>query len=270
MIKNFLDKINKLLFKIGKRQRFIFATLILTLFVLLSSFLTLDIARFYFIVLMIVCLGISFLAIPTGLNKTERIMLFLLPVYFTIALDLFFFFFPSRWITRIPFLIIYSVSIYAILLSVNILNVGSQKSLQLLRAAFSINFLFLTISGFLAYNLLLSFRLSFILNFILFFIVTLPLSLKFIWSVNPKTHLERATIEYGLLIAFIIAEVGMVFSFLPIRPSVFALLLTACFYSMSGLFYSFLEERLFKERIREFVFVLIFVLGIILLSIRWT
>ncbi|HLL60575.1 MAG TPA: hypothetical protein VK338_02570 [Candidatus Nitrosocosmicus sp.] len=270
MFQKIRNKITHLLTKIGKRQRFILASGVLASSILFSSFLPLEIARYFFLVILLIAYLMSFVAIPTGLNKIERVMLFLLPIYFTIALDLFFFFLPGRWLTRIPFIIIYVISIYAILLSSNILNIGAQKSLQLLRAAFSVNFLFLTFCAFLICNLILSFRLNFFFNFIAFFIALFPLSLQFLWSVNPKSHLERVSIYYALFIAFIIAQIGLIFSFLAIKPTVFALLLTACFYSISGLFYAYLEERLFKERIREFVFVLGFVLVIILLSVRWT
>jgi hypothetical protein len=269
MIQTFLKKIVHILSKIGKRQRFIIASIILTLSVLLSSFSTIDFAWAYFTIILLISFLVSFIAIPIGLNKTERIMLFMLPVYFTFALDLFFFFLPSRWLTRLPFIVIYGISTYAILLSANILNVGSQKSIQLLRAAFSVNFLYLTLSSFLIFNLILSFKLNFFLNFLAVLVVLFPLTLQFIWSVNPKTTLDRISILYAMILSLIVAEVALVFSFLPIRATVFSLLLTACLYSLNGLFYAFLEERLFKERIREFLFVLGFVFVIILLSIRW-
>jgi hypothetical protein len=269
MIQPFLDKLIHFVSKIGKRQRFIIASLILMVSVLVSSFSNINFAWLYFIIIFIVSFLVSFIAIPTGLNKIERVMLFLLPVYFTFALDLFFFFLPSRWLTRLPFIVIYGISTYAILLSANILNVGSQKSIQLLRAAFSVNFLYLTLSSFLIFNLILSFRLSFFLNFIAVLVVLFPLTLQFVWSVNPKTIIERITIKYAIFLSFVIAQVALIFSFLPIKPTVFSLLLTACLYSLNGLFYAYLEERLFKERIREFLFVLGFVFVIILLSVRW-
>lgn len=265
----FLHKLIHLISKMGKRQRFIIASLILTVSVLISSFSNIDFAWLYFIIIFVVSLLVSFIAIPTGLNKIERIMLFLLPIYFTFALALFFFYLPSRWLTRLPFIAIYGISTYAILLSANILNVGSQKSIQLLRAAFSVNFLYLTLSSFLIFNLILSFRLSFFFNFLAVFVVLFPLTLQFIWSVNPKTSLDRESVQYSIFLSFIVAQVALIFSFLPIKPTVFSLLLTACLYSLNGLFYAFLEERLFKERIREFLFVLGFVFVIILLSVKW-
>ncbi len=268
-IQKFINNIIKQLEKMGKRQRIIISTVILLFAVLFSSFLNFTLELYYLAFLILVSFLVSFMAIPTGLNKVERVMLFLLPIYFTVAFNLFFFFFPTRWLTRIPFLLIYTVSIYAILLATNILNVGSQKTLQLIRAAFSINYLFLTLSSLLMLNIFLSFKLNFFVNFLLFFIVIFPLSLQFLWSVSPKTTIEPVLFRYALFISFIIAQIGMVLSFLPVRSTVFSLILTATFYSINGLFYSFLEERLFKERIREFVFVLIFVIFIMVMSLRW-
>jgi hypothetical protein len=264
-----VDRIVNGIAKIDKRQRFIASTLILTALMFVSSLLSFTIDRFFIIIIFFVLFLVSFIAIPTGINKIERVMLFLLPLWFTLAFNLFFFFLPGRWLTRVPFMTIYAISIYAILLSTNILNVGAAKTLQLSKAAFSINFLFLTVTSFLIFNIVLSFNFDFFLNCILFFLFIIPLSVQFTWSINPKTTLDREVIQYGAFIAFIIAQIGLFFSFVPIRPAIWALTTTACFYSLGGLFYAYLQERLFKERIREFISVLIFVLIVIILSVKW-
>jgi hypothetical protein len=164
---------------------------------------------------------------------------------------------------------VYGVAIYALLLSQNIFNVGVTKSIQLFRAAFSVNYMILTFSSILSFSLILSFRLNFISNFILLYIATIPLMFHFLWSVNPKEKLDRSLLYFSLLLSLIVAEVGVIFSFTPISSAIFALLLTGIFYSLCGLFQAFLTQRLFKERIREFIIVLIFVFIIVLLSLNW-
>lgn len=274
-MRNFFKKIFsyefflKLFGRVEKRQRFIIVTLLLTLTVLSSSFLNFSEVRYFIFVVAIVSYLLTFFSILEGISKVEWLMLFVVPVYFTISLILFYFLLPVRWLTRLPFVLIYAISIYALLLSSNIINVGVVKTLQLFRAAFSINFLYLTITSYLVFNLILSFKLSFVYNFFLVMILSFPLVLQFLWSIEPKDNLERQLLKYSFLISFILAQVAHLLSFMPIRTTIFALFLTASFYSLLGLFQAYLEERLFKERIREFVFVIIFVFIIVILSAKW-
>lgn len=256
-----------LLFKIEKRRRFIIATLLLSFLMLFSTFLSFNQLKYFIFASIITAYFLTFFSILERIHKIEWLTLFLHPVYFTLAFDLFYFLLPVRWLTRIPFIIIYAVSIYAILLSSNIFNVGVAKSLQLFRVAFSVNFLFLTISSFLVFNLILSFKLNFALNFILVFIFIFPLILQFFWSIDPKTSLDRKLIKYAFIISLFLSEITLVFCFLPLRQIIFALLLTACFYSLLGLFHAYIEGRLFANRIKEYLFVLIFVFIIVLLSV---
>lgn len=259
----------RLFYHVDKRQRFVISTLILTFFILISSFLSFNQIKYFVWLLAVTVYFLTFFSILEGIEKMEWLMLFILPVYFTVAFVLFYFLLPVRWLTRLPFIIIYGISIYAILLSSNIFNVGVEKSLQLFRAAFSVNFLFLTLTLFLIYNLILSFQLNFFINFSLIFLFTIPLNLQFLWSINPKVILGPLIVKYGFLIALLIAEIGLVFSFVPIKSTLLAIFLTACFYSLVGLFQAYIEERLFKERIREYIFVFIFVFIITLLSMGW-
>lgn len=255
--------------KVGKRQRFIISSLLLSFLILFSSFLTFSQARYFLIIIFLTTYFFVFFSILEGIDKIEWLMLFLLPVYFSLVFDAFYFLLPGRWLTRIPFVAIYTVSIYAILLSSNIFNVGVERSLQLFRAAFSVNFLYLVLTALLVFNLILSFKLGFFYNFILIFLLSFPLALQFLWTINPKVILEREIVKYTFLIALFVAEISLIFSFIPIQSTIFALFLTACFYSLAGLFQAYLEGRLFKERIREFIFVLIFVFVIVILSVRW-
>lgn len=260
----------KLLGRVGKRRRFIFGSLFLSLAVVFATFLNLTQSILVSIPLVVLVYLVTFFAILEGIDRLEWLMLFLHPVYFTISLYLFVvFLLPVRWLTRLPYLTVYAISIYAILLSSNIFNVGAIKNLQLFRAAFSVNFLFLTISSFLIYNLVLSFKLNFILNFIFLVLSTFPLAWQFLWSVNPSTELERGLVKGALLIALIIGEAGIALSFIPIRPIIFALFLTTLFYCLLGLFQSYMSDRLFKERIREYVIVIVCVSIITFLSIGW-
>lgn len=255
--------------KIHKRHRFIISAVLSTFMVLLTTFLSFEEIKFF---LPILCLAVYFLtyfSLLEKINKSEWFFLFILPIYFTFSFVLFYFLLPARWLTRLPFAFIYAVSIYAILLASNIFNVVIEKNLQLFRAAFSVNYLFITISSYLSFSLLLSFKNSFITNFFGVVFLTFPLAYQFIWAIQPKEVFSKNMLSYAFIVSILVGEIGLFFSFIPIRTNIFALLLTTSLYSLLGIFQSYLEGRLFKERIREFVFVFIFVFLISLLSANW-
>lgn len=263
------QKIIKLLAKIDKRKRFLVATIVLTFQMLVFTFLGFETAMVGLPIALIVVYIASFFAILEGIDRGEYIMLFLVPIYFTLAFIMFYFFLPQRWLTRLPVLMIYGVSMYAILLSQNIFNVGVVKSLQLFRAAYSVNYLFLTIIMFLTSSLLFSFRLTFIENALGVFFLSVPLALHLLWSVEPKLIIEKKIIQLSFVIGIIIAEVTIVGSFMPLNSAIFALLTTGVYYSLCGLFAADFSGRLFRDRVREYVFVMIFIGIITFLSLGW-
>lgn len=262
-------QIQKIFSRIEKRKRFIIALAIITIQALFFTFIGFEQSSVFIPIALLIVYLISYFAILEGISKAERIMLFLHPLYFTLAAFLFYYFLPQRWLTRLPFVIFYAISMYAILLSQNIFNVGVVKSLQLFRAAYSVNFLFLTLTMFLASNLLFSFRLTFIENGIGIFLLSCPLVLHLFWSVDPKEVVEKKLIKFSLFVGLILAETASLFSFMPITSAIFALSITGLFYSLTGILQAYLQERLFKEQIREYLFVILFIGAIVFLSLKW-
>lgn len=192
-----------------------------------------------------------------------------MPVMFTITCYLFYFLFPVRWLTRVPFLVIYGCSMYAVLLTSNIFNVGVGKSLQLYRAAFSVNYFYQTLIMFLLFIVIFSFKQIFFINGVLVFLMVFPLSMQLLWSVKPKTSIDPKITTYSTLISLVISQLAIALSFMPVKSTIMALFLTACYYSLSGLFYNYLDEKLFRQTVREYIFVLGFVSVILLLSMQW-
>lgn len=262
-------KLSALLGRIGKRQRFIISSFSLTGVLLLSTFFSFQEIYLFVPLIFVAVYAATYFSILEDITEHEWVMLFLHPVYLSIVFYLFYFFLPQRWLTRLPFIVIYTIAIYAVMLSQNIFNVGVSKSLQLFRAAYSVNFLFLTISAFLAYSLIISLRMYFFFNFALIFIATVPLAVHLLWSVEPASKLSKNLLRQSILISLLIAEAGMLLSFIPVNQSIYALILTSVYYGLCGLFQVYLQGSFFKERIREFVFVFIFTLIIFILGTRW-
>ncbi len=258
-----------------KRIRFVASSVLMT-FLLSFSILfyreTYDVQRafMYFIPLFILLPYIlTFLSIWQGIEKIEWYTLFLMPVVFTVASYLFFMLMPPSWLTRPPYLVFYAVSFYAILLTSNIFNVGVEKSIQLYRAAFSVNYFYQTLVVFIASNIIYTFRFPYYLMGIMTFAILFFLALQMLWSVRPSTTIDATCISYAFFVAFFVMQVAMLLCFIPLQPNVYALAITTSYYVFVGFMHHHYDERLFVHTVREYLFVLLFVGAIIILTIPW-
>lgn len=255
--------------KIDKRLRLVISVLTLGLLMLFSTFFNFDKAPFFLPIFIITTYLLSYFSLLEGIKKIGWFGLFLMPELITLFFYLFYFLFPARWLTRLPFIFIYEVSIYAVLLCANIFNVGVEKNLQLYRAAFSINFFYQAVVSFLFYNVLFSFRYNFLINMIGAGISAFLLSIQLFWSIRLNRHLDRETIVYSSFIALLMIEASLITSFIPSRTAVYGLFLMATYYSATGIIHHHIDEKLFTETVREYVNVWAFVLVIAILSLSW-
>lgn len=274
MIKSIVARLDSIkpprwMLKIEKRFRFVLSTLILSGIMLFSTFFFFDAAWIFIPLLVISVILLTYFSILEDIDKNEWLMLFMMPILFTVALYIFYYLFPVRWLTRIPFISIYAISIYAILLTSNIFNVGVEKNLQLYRAAFSVNYFYQTLIVFLFFNILLSLKENFWVNMLGAGIITFPLALQFFWSRKLDHFFERDVVMFSVLLTIIMAQIALIFSFVPFTTTIFSLLLTAAYYGLAGICFSFLDLRLFKETVREYFIVLGFVLLIAILTLNW-
>ncbi len=268
-LKRLRTNISKKFLRIEKRFRFAISALVLSALLLFSTFFFFDKAMIFIPLLIISSYFFTYFSIVEGIDKIEWLTLFLIPVSLTIGFYLFFFLFPSRWLTRLPFIAIYAISIYAVLLCSNIFNVGVEKNLQLYRAAFSVNFFYQTFISFLFFSLLFITRQSFLVNGFFAGILGFIFSLHLFWSIKLDVYITKENVLFSFFIGLVLAELSMILSFVPIMNSILALFLTASYYSLTGLVYNYLDQRLFKETVREYLIVLGFVSLITLLSISW-
>jgi hypothetical protein len=151
----------------------------------------------------------------------------------------------------------------------NIFNVGVEKNLGLYRAAFSINFLYQAIVSFLIFNLVFALKANFIFNGIISGVIGILLGLNLFWTIRLKRHLELEVKNYALFLGLVMFELALMVSFLPLATPVYALFLTGGYYSLAGLVFNHMDEKLFTETIREYVVVFGFVILVTYLSLTW-
>lgn len=265
----FVKRPPRWMYRIEKRFRFVISVLTMTFLMLVSTFFFFDLAWLFIPLFVLIAYILVFYSILEGVEKIEWLTLFLMPVIFTISFYLFYFLFPVRWLTRIPFIAMYAVSFYALLLTSNIFNVGVEKNLQLYRAAFSVNYFFQTLATFLFFNILFSLRLNFLLNGLGVGVMVFPLALQFLWTIKLDLALESQVLLHAGFIALLLAELAVIISFVPLRTSIAALFLSAGYYSFTGLTTAYLDNRLFRNTVREYLFVLGFVLIMAVLTLNW-
>jgi len=255
---------------VPKRIRIILATMLMVFVLTLSSFFNFTTTWYIFIpILLCVSYLTTYLAIYEDIDGVEWYMLFIMPILLTLAFYLFYSLFPVRWLTRLPFIVLFALGYYAMLLTSNIFNVGVIKSIQLYRAAFSINYLTQSLVIFMLILVSISFRFNFFINAFLTGCIAFLLSLQGLWTVRLNVTLNTRVLMLSVLTAVLMIEVSLLLSFIPMHLNIATLTMTAFFYSMSGLLNNYLDDRLFNHVIREYVFVVVFVLIIAVLTIQW-
>lgn len=255
--------------KIEKRYRLIASAVILSFLMLFSTFFYFDKAVIFLLLLAFFSFSLTYFSLSEKIEGIGWFGFFFMPIVVSLSFYLFYFLFPIRWLTRLPFIIVYAISIYAILLTSNIFNIGVEKSLQLYRAAFSVNFFYQAIVAFLLFNFLFSLKQYFFVNALGTAVIVFLLSFHLFWTIKLKKYVEKEVLKYALLIGLILGQLSLVVSFVPTKTAITPLFLTASFYSLAGLIYNYLNERLFKETVQEYVIVWVFVLFISLLTLSW-
>lgn len=255
--------------ELSKRQLFVGVTMMLTVLMVLTQIVSVELRYPMVGLLAIVAYFISAFALRDDLRGIEWFTLLLLPTLFTAAVAVFYFLLPVRWLTRLPIAFVYAIGIYALLLTENIYNVAVARTIGLLRAAHSVGFLMTMATYFLFVQTILAFRLYPWFNTIGIGLLTMPLVLQFLWSMELEPYISKKVGEISLIITLVIMELVWILSFWPVRTTLQALLYTTCFYGLAGIGQQYLTERLYKKTIWEFFSVVAIVFAILLFATNW-
>lgn len=275
MIKQFFRRFTKKthkhsLFHLEKRERFIIVTVILTSGMLIASNLLGDTRLFAVVGLAVLCYPLSYWGLKEDIRGSEKLTLFILPVFYTLSVTLFYFLLPVRWLTRLPAAVLFAIGMYALLLSVNIFNVAANRSIQLLRAAQSVGFLMTLVIMFLSTNIVLSFRFPFYVNFVFVFLISFVLFFQFFWSSILEPKISKSLLLYSLGCALVVGEIALGLSFWPVRTTIAALFLTSVFYTLGGWIQQFFFDRLFDSTIKEYVWIPLVVFVLMFFVTQWS
>jgi len=264
-MKNFFNWLKR----IDKRQRLLMAVAVIVGFNLIITLFPLQTALYLLPLDILIIYIATFFALLEDINHIEWFVLFVLPIYLLVSLLLFYYLLPMRWLTRIPFLVVLSIGSYAAMLSVNIFNVGVEKSLPLYRAAFSVSNFLSLLTFFLLFTVLYSFRLHFLLNGFVALVISWPLLFHNLWSANPRAVLEERIFKYATINSVMVSFAVLALNFMPIKTNIYALYTVGIVYLISGLTQEIITDTVFKERIREYLIVFAVLTVMVLLTVNW-
>jgi len=252
-----------------KRQQFVGVTILLTVGLLLTQLVTGE-SRYPLVFLLSLATSVlSALVFRKDIRGIEWLTILSLPTLFTTAVALFYFLLPVRWLTRLPVALLYGIGMYALLLTENIYTVAADRTIALLRAAHSVGFLLTLFTYFLLVQTVLAFRLNAVEQTFLIGVISFFLVLQSVWSVELAELLGRRVWRISVAITVFLAQLVWIFSFLPTKTTLLALLFTTFFYSTVGMAQQYLVEKLYKKTVIEFFAVAAIVFIITLTATSW-
>lgn len=267
-----LFKLRKFRF-LDKQQRFVIQTFILTAGILITQLIWTDYRLPMVIILSISTYILTAWSLKEDIRGTEWIFLFVLPVFFTASVSLFYFLLPSRWISRLIVSIIFAVGTYAIVRAENIYNVAAARSIGLLRVAQTVGLLITLVIMFFSTVVIYSLRVPFWINMIILASLSFILALQSLWTVKLETRFTKQLLIFSGVIGLTIGEIVGILSFWPIFKSsgmaIGALFINSVFYSIVGLTQQYFMGRMFTNTTREYIFSFVFMLMLLVFSTSW-
>lgn len=254
---------------ISKRQKFIFASLLLSVCLLGIQWVQLDYRYVAVFGFFLITYLVSAWALFDDLKGVEWITILSLPSAYAVGVSLFYFLLPENFLSRIVILSLFGLGLYALYLTENIYSVAAVRTIQLLRAAHAVGFLISLLTLALLYNTVFSLKWMWWLNGLLVLAVSFPIILQALWSVELSNRIEKHVWIMALGLTLLLVELTVILSFLPVTVWIAALCLATLAYVGVGLFQHQLENRLFSRTVYEYVAVGLFVLVAALIVTPW-
>lgn len=208
-------------------------------------------------------------AIKEDLEDNFTPHVFFLPFLFTLAFALFYLLVPSRILTRIITTILYGFGVYSLFLSQNIFTVSSIRTIALLSGARTVSLMISLLTYFFLTNVVFSLHLNIIFTLILVALYSFPLVAQSIWTYTLDKNIYNS-MPWGALLTLALGEVALLLWFWPSTPTIIALFMTGFLYIVLGLSHLWLERRLFRGVILEYLWVAVVVFTVLVVFTSWS
>lgn len=241
-------------FSFSKRQKFVITVVLLSLGLFSSEYLFSGYGVLFAGILAVVTDLFVIISLGDDLTGSFSPYPLVLPFLWSLSFGFFYFLAPARLLTRIILTTIYAVGMYSVLLSENIFVVGSIRTIALLSSARIVTFVISLVAYFFVTNTIFSFRLSIAPTLVLFAIFTFLFLLSSIWTYTLGKDVKEDLL-WNIILTICLTEFAGILWFWPTPATVFAIFMTAVFYIFTGLTHVWLDKRLFKSVLWEYLWV---------------
>ncbi len=255
---------------LSKRQKFVLSVLFLSAGIFASEFLSGISLLGLAIVLGILTVVLLYSFLKRDVQGTFFYPIFILPLLFTLAFALFYPLVPARFITRFALTSLYALGLYSLFLTQNIFAVSSIRTINLLRSARIVSFVLTIVVLFFLTNIIFSVRLPFYITPLLIFVIIFLLNFQSLWTYSLNLKLNREMVATSALIGVACAQLSFALSIWPINAAIYSIFITGIFYSYSGLTHAWMEKRLFKGVLWEYIWVGFLSVLILIFFSKWS
>ena len=255
--------------QLNKRQKFVIAVLVLSFGVFFSEYFTgaklLSMALIFAVATDLLLLFI----LRKDIKGNFIIPTLILPFFFTLAFPFFYALVPERLLSRLLITLIYGFGLYSLFLTQNIFAVSGIRTINLLRSARIVAFVLTLLVFYFLVNFIFSLRLPVLLTPLAILPISFLMNVQSLWTYSLDSTQVKAISFFSAIIALCILQLSYVLVLWPVNASIYSLFLTGIFYTYSGLCHAWLERRLFKGILWEYVWVgFISVLFLVIFS-KW-
>lgn len=257
------------LLNLSKRQQLVGVVMVLSTGVFFIEY-------FYGIQLLIASFGLSIatvlfliLILRKDIQGTFFWPILILPFFYSMAFPFFYTLVPERLLTRLLVTGLYAFGLYSLFLTQNIFAVSGIRTINLLRSARIVSFVITLLVYYFLIDFIFSLRFPALIMPLIIFPVTFLMNVQSLWSYSLDRAQFQQIIVSSLFTSVSILQLCYVLVLWPVNASIYSLFLTGIFYTYSGLSHAWIEKRLFKGILWEYVWVgFISVLFLIIFS-KW-
>lgn len=239
---------------ISKREKFVIGVVFLSLLLFTAEHLLGKSGFYTAFILSFLTNVLLFWSVQKDLKDNFFPQVFILPFLYSLAFALFYFLVPARFLTRISMAFLYAFGLYALFLSMNIFVVSAIRTIALLSSARTVTLIMTILSYFFLATVILSLHFPIFITLFLIASFSFLLLLSTLWTYTLNQSFFSEIIWVAPL-TFCLTELYLILWFWPMLPTIAALFMTGFFYIMAGLAHVWIEKRLFKSVIWEYIWV---------------
>lgn len=256
--------------RLSKRGKFVIVVVFLSFFIFVLQYQFGQSGFFTVPALAVLTDMMLFFVLRGDLKERFSIPIFILPFFYSLAFGYFYFLLPVEIFPRILITGLFAFGLYSLLLCQNIFTIASIRTIALLSGARIVSFVLTLFTFFLLGNVLYSLHLSLFPTAALVFFSSFFLTLYSLWTYALQLQtLSRTLILWASVISLCLSEIASILWFWPSSPTILSIFLTGFLYTTLGLCHVWLERRLFKGVLWEYVWVG-FIVCVLLVSLtQW-